>query len=181
MKPFELVRRASRAFLPACALSLAAVGCASSATPCANTAITSQPDAARERREETFRLDYAITRTDRAETVLVAGKSDVDISHPSMIEESAHDSRQSLSIHVDPRADGRLAVAIEWREVSGEGKSVSWKPSLALAPDVAGVVSLDLGDGDGRRLVVTARPVTSKTATSAVDSSDAPVELSSTR
>ena len=184
MNHSELVRRAVRVLSPLVALPLSAAGCASSAPPCAaNAAVLAPPDPAPDRREETFRLDYAISRTDRAETVLLAGKTDVDVSHPSHIEESApRDASQSLSIHVDPRSDGRLTLAIEWREVSGEGRTVSWRPSLALAPDVAGAVSLDLGEGDGRRLVVTARPVSKgEPATSTLDLRGGQRELSSAR
>jgi hypothetical protein len=62
------------------------------------------------------------------------------------------DAASKLRLRVEPHGEKSYAVAVDWDEVTPEGRHVRWAPTLAIAPGAKGEAEVVWAEGQGRRI-----------------------------
>ena len=139
-------------------LSTSLAACAPQMKPCAKSPAPEAAGGSHNRETDTFNVDYKVTRADGAETVLLAGSSDVDFSQGASIVRSVPgETAEKLHLRAAPAPGGRVAIEVQWQEHGPQGQLVDWASSVVVEPGKLATSKLDLGGGEGRKLSIGAR------------------------
>lgn len=139
-----------------CLVSFAALllaGCAqsSAAAPAAPKEAVAAPR--RVAHDETVHV--AVTLYDLAtKATLASTELAVEPLRPVAFQTSQRGSEavSKLGLRVEPHGELAYAVAVDWDEVTPEGRHVRWAPTLAIAPGAKGEAEVVWAEGQGRRI-----------------------------
>lgn len=133
--------------------------CAPPAVSCAK-AVAAPKQADAPWTDAAFNVEYKMSRGDAADTVLLAGTSDVDISEGALIARDAPgESAQRLHLRAWPASPGTIKVEVAWEERGPQHQTISWSSTVMVAEGSPSTAKIDLGGGELRKLTVSAKAI----------------------